>query len=166
MGMCEDKQEDRARKSLSLILEETHQMPQGSSSGVCAATAERNTESLKLSIRSQQRKKTLLWSADFFTGCYNISWDCCSLVMLITLGKQLWDFYTGKCKPSSLISHGFSWLVTSHRTRQKGTNPQCLAQLYVVSHLCCKNIPNGKARGNCASRRYSSVCLVLCAVIR
>lgn len=57
MGMCEDKQEDRARKSLSLILEEAHQMPQGSSSGVCAATAERNTESLQLSIRSQQKKR-------------------------------------------------------------------------------------------------------------
>lgn len=56
-GRCKGRQENRARKPHSLMLEEAHQMPQGSSSAVCAGTAERNIESLQLSIRSQHRRK-------------------------------------------------------------------------------------------------------------
>lgn len=54
---CEGRLEDGARKPHSLILEKAHPMPQGSSSGVCAGAAERNIESLQLSIRSQHRRK-------------------------------------------------------------------------------------------------------------
>lgn len=56
-GMCEGRQEDGAKKPHSLILEEAHHMPKESSSRLRAGTAERNIESLQLSIRSQPRRK-------------------------------------------------------------------------------------------------------------
>lgn len=73
MGRCEDRQEDGARKPHNVILEEAVWMPQGSSSGVCAGTVERNND-LHLSLRSQHRRKH---------GCEVLSF---SLVTIMSVG--------------------------------------------------------------------------------
>lgn len=73
MGRCEDRREDGARKPHNLILEEADSMPQGSSSGICAGTAERNND-LHLSLRNQHRRKH---------GCEILSF---SLVTIVSVG--------------------------------------------------------------------------------